>query len=40
MYEDKEMSQINKGIFSRNGHTKPRMAWSDVLRKRLEKKDW
>ena len=33
MYEDKE-------IFSRNGHTKPRMAWSDVRRKRLEKKAW
>ena len=34
MYENKEMSRINREIFSRNGHTKPRMAWSDVRRKR------
>ena len=38
MYEEKEMSRINS--FSRNGHTKPRMAWSDVRRKRIEKKEW
>ena len=40
MYEDKEMSLINREIFSRNGNAKPRMAWSDVRRKRLEKKAW